>query len=153
MRSKAARIDDAATYAEQQRQIQDLESKLPEIPNLPKLWAQDVTPEKLGALMVENAEAMSLISDEGGLFDILAGRYSNGVPNLDLFLQSHAGAPVRVDRNSRASVVLESPALTLILSPQPEVLQGLTLKPGFAKAARPPGAIPFHAAGVENWLP
>jgi Protein of unknown function (DUF3987) len=81
--------------------------------------------------MVENGEAMSLISDEGGIFDIMAGRYSNGVPNLDLFLQAHAGSPVRVDRGSRPPVVMDSPALTLILSPQPDVLQGLALKPGF----------------------
>jgi len=131
LRTKAARTDGSADYADLQHQIQDLESKIPEIPNLPRLWAQDVTPEKLGALMAENDEAMGLISDEGGLFDILAGRYSNGVPNLDLFLQSHAGAPVRVDRGSRPSVVLDTPALTLILSPQPDVLQGLASKPGF----------------------
>lgn len=131
LRTKAARTEDSADYANLQQQIRDLESNLPEIPNLPRLWAQDVTPEKLGALMAENDETMSLISDEGGIFDILAGRYSNGVPNLDLFLQSHAGAPVRIDRGSRPSVVLNAPALTLILSPQPDVLQGLALKPGF----------------------
>ena len=74
---------------------------------------------------------MAIISDEGGIFDILAGRYNNGVPNLDLFLQSHAGAPVRVDRGSRPSVMMDEPALTLILSPQPDVLQGLASKPGF----------------------
>ena len=74
---------------------------------------------------------MAIISDEGGIFDILAGRYNNGVPNLDLFLQSHAGAAVRVDRGSRPSVMMDEPALTLILSPQPDVLQGLASKPGF----------------------
>jgi Protein of unknown function (DUF3987) len=132
LRKKAAGADDdSADYADLQRQIQNLESKLPEIPNFPRLWAQDVTPEKLGALMAESGECMAIISDEGGIFDILAGRYNNGIPNLDLFLQSHAGAPVRVDRGSRPSVVMDAPALTLILSPQPDVLQGLASKPGF----------------------
>ncbi len=132
LRKKAAGAEDnSADYADLQQQIQNLESKLPEIPGLPKLWAQDVTPEKLGALMAESGECMAIISDEGGIFDILAGRYNNGVPNLDLFLQSHAGAAVRVDRGSRPSVMMDEPALTLILSPQPDVLQGLASKPGF----------------------
>src|SRR5208282_3746308 len=132
LRKKAAGADDnSADYADLQQQIQNLESKLPEIPSLPRLWSQDVTPEKLGALMAESGECMAIISDEGGIFDILAGRYNNGVPNLDLFLQSHAGAPVRVDRGSRPSVMMDEPALTLILSPQPDVLQGLASKPGF----------------------
>jgi hypothetical protein len=131
LRAKAARTDVSADYENLQQDIQKLESKLPEIPDLPKLWAQDVTPEKLGALMAESGECMAIISDEGGIFDILAGRYNNGIPNLDLFLQSHAGAPVRVDRGSRPSVMMDEPALTLILSPQPDVLQGLASKPGF----------------------
>jgi Protein of unknown function (DUF3987) len=132
LRKKAAGADDnSADYADLQQQIQNLESKLPEIPSLPRLWSQDVTPEKLGALMAESGECMAIISDEGGIFDILAGRYNNGIPNLDLFLQSHAGAPVRVDRGSRPSVMIDEPALTLILSPQPDVLQGLASKPGF----------------------
>jgi hypothetical protein len=81
--------------------------------------------------MADNAEQMAIVSDEGGIFDILAGRYSNGVPNLDLFLQSHAGSPVRVDRGSRPAVVMENPALTMVLSVQPDLLNGLASKPGF----------------------
>jgi len=113
------------------REIVQLETTLPEIPSIPRLWAQDITPEKLGQLMADNDEKMSVLSDEGGIFDILAGRYSGGIPNLDLFLQSHSGAPHRVDRGSRKTVSMESPALTMGLSPQPEVLKSLTSKDGF----------------------
>ena len=108
------------------------EAKLKDVPVQRRLWCQDVTIEKLGSLMAEQSEAMSIISDEGGFFDILAGRYSpSGAPNLDLVLQGHAGAPFRVDRGSRPSVFMESPALTLALSPQPEVIKGLASQPGF----------------------
>jgi hypothetical protein len=113
------------------RRIADLEVALPEIPNAPRVWCQDITPEALGALMADHEETMACLSDEGGIFDILGGRYSNGIPNLDLFLQAHSGAPVRVDRRSRASVMLNHPTLTMVLSPQPSVLQGLAAKPGF----------------------
>ena len=113
------------------KEIIHLEIMLPEVPPIPRLWAQDITPEKLGQLMADHGEKIAVMSDEGGIFDILAGRYSGGIPNLDVFLQSHAGSPVRVDRGSRKSVHMNSPALTMGLSPQPEVLRSLTGKPGF----------------------
>jgi hypothetical protein len=112
-------------------EILEIENDLEEIPTLPKAWAQDVTPEHLGTLMAQHDERMSIISAEGGIFDIAAGRYSNGVPNLDLFLQGHAGDSVRVDRGSREPVYMDSPALTFGLSPQPGVLKGLADQPGF----------------------
>lgn len=113
------------------KEIIRLETTLPEVPSIPRLWAQDVTPEKLGQLMADHDEKIAIMSDEGGIFDILAGRYNGGIPNLDLFLQSHAGAPHRVDRGSRKTVHMHSPTLTMGLSPQPEVLRSLTGKPGF----------------------
>lgn len=113
------------------KEIAQLEAELPEIPKVPQVWAQDVTPENLGTLMGENGERMAVLSDESGIFDILAGRYSGGIPNLDLFLQGHAGSPVRVNRGSRPSVFMQSPCLTLGLSPQPEVLRGLTTSSSF----------------------
>jgi hypothetical protein len=103
------------------------EAELPEVPNIPRLWTQDVTPERLGPMMAENGGRMAVISDEGGIFEILAGRYSKtSSPNLDLFLQGHSGSPVRVDRGSRDPVLLNSPSLTLVLTPQPDVLRSLS---------------------------
>ena len=112
-------------------EILEIENDLEEIPVFPKAWAQDVTPEHLGTLMSQHNERMSILSAEGGIFDIAAGRYSSGVPNLDLFLQGHAGDAVRVDRGSREPVYMDNPALTFGLSPQPGVLKGLSDKPGF----------------------
>jgi hypothetical protein len=130
LRKHAARAK-AEDFEDISRQIMQLESQLPEIPRVPRFWTQDVTPEKLGALMAEQLERMAIISDEGGIFDILAGRYNNGIPNLDLFLQSHAGSPVRVDRGSRSAVVMANPALTMALTIQPDVLNGLASKQEF----------------------
>jgi hypothetical protein len=113
------------------RKIADLEVTLKEVLHTPQVWAMDVTPERLGVLMADNHERMAIISDEGGIFEILAGRYSRGVPNLDLFLQAHAGAPHRVDRGSRPPVLMQHPALTMVLSPQPTVLHGLATNRDF----------------------
>ena len=112
-------------------QILEIENDLVEVPNQPQVWSQDVTTERLGSLMAEHDEKMSILSAEGGIFDIIGGRYSNGIANLDLYLQSHSSDPVKVDRGSREPVYLERPAFSLGLSPQPEVLRGLADKSGF----------------------
>ena len=130
LRQRAAKAQGADVVSFRQ-ELFDEESKLPEVPKAMRLWCQDVTPEKLGQLMADHGEKMAILSDEGGLFDILAGRYSQGVPNLDLFLQAHSGAPYRVDRGSRPPVFMENPALTIALSPQPAVLRGLAKTPSF----------------------
>lgn len=112
-------------------EIRGLESELVEVPVMPKVWVQDVTVEHLGTLLSRHGGKMSILSAEGGIFDLMAGRYSNGIPNLDLFLQGHSGDPVRVDRGSRESIYLERPALSMGLSPQPEVLKSIADAPGF----------------------
>ncbi|MBI1789592.1 MAG: DUF3987 domain-containing protein [Acidobacteria bacterium] len=128
LRKQAAK---SSNHTELMAQVAEMELSLPQVPIAPRLWTQDVTPERLGALMAEQGERIALLSDEGGIFDVLAGRYSKGVPNLDLFLQAHAGAAVRVDRGSRPPVMLRNPALTVAISPQPDVLESLSDKPGF----------------------
>jgi putative DNA primase/helicase len=104
---------------------------MPKIPVPPRLLADDITPERTAGLLAENDERITIFSAEGGIFDILAGRYSNGVPNLDLFLKGHSGDSVRVDRKTGVPVILQNPAITMCLSPQPEVIRGLAQKPGF----------------------
>lgn len=88
-----------------------------------RLTCSDVTSEKLAAMMYENRERMALFSAEGGPFDNMSGKkYGNGADNFDIFLNGHAGDKVLVDRLGRSPIVLHSPALTLVLMVQPEVL-------------------------------
>lgn len=65
---------------------------------------------------------IAIITAEGGIFDILAGMYSKGTPNLDLFLKGHSGDSFRVDRRAACPILLDSPCLTLGISPQPITL-------------------------------
>jgi len=91
-----------------------------------RLFTSDSTPEKLEPLMAENGERMGVLSDEGGIFSIMMGRYqTSGAPNIDIFLKAHDGGALRVDRLGRDSVAMDAPALTLGLSVQPDVLAGL----------------------------
>jgi len=130
LRAQFSRAD-ASDSERIEAEIINLEMYPIEIPIIPQLWAQDVTPEHLGTLMNINNERMAILSAEGGIFDIMGGRYSNGLSNLDLFLQAHSGDSVRVDRGSRDPVYLDKPALSLGLSPQPDVLRSLAEKQGF----------------------
>ena len=131
LREATAKKGSSEDFEDKKQEITKLESTMPEVPPIPRLFVQDITPERLGSIMSENGGRIALISDEGGIFDTLAGRYSSGVPNLDLFLQAHAGSPVRVHRGSRPDVVMDHPTLTIALSPQPSVLRGLATQPGF----------------------
>jgi len=131
LRKKAAKESDPFKSHNLIEEIKSLEANLPEIPKIPQIWAEDVTPENLGTIMADNQDRMGILSDEGGIFDIMAGRYSNGIPNLDIFLKGHAGSPLRVNRGSRPPILMNHPALSLGLSPQPDILRTLTQKQGF----------------------
>jgi hypothetical protein len=98
-----------------------------DVPAAPRLFTADVTPEKLASLLHENQGHMALLSAEAGIFGIMAGRYSSGMPNIDVYLAGHAGDPIRVDRRGRPPEFIDRPALTIGLAVQPYVL---------AKAAR-----------------
>src|SRR5262249_23330320 len=93
-----------------------------EVPPVPRLVADDVTPEAAASLLAEPKGRLAIISAEGGIFDIIAGRYNGNVPNLDLWLKGHSGDMIRVDRKGRAPEYVPRPAMTLGLMIQPEVL-------------------------------
>jgi hypothetical protein len=97
----------------------------------PKLLVDDASPERLATILAEQGGRVALLSPEGGVFDMMAGRYSQGVPNLDVYLKGHAGDDIRIDRVSRPSDRVKNPALTTGLAVQPDVLRGLANKPGF----------------------
>jgi hypothetical protein len=60
----------------------------------------DVTAEALTSFLAEQGGRAAVISTEGGIFDIIAGRYSKS-PNMDIYLKGHSGDEVRVDRKGR----------------------------------------------------
>jgi hypothetical protein len=101
-----------------------------EIPVAPRFFVDDVTPETLASKLCEQGGRIGLFSAEGGIFETIAGRYSNGAPNLDVFLKGHCGDTLRIDRRHRSEHI-ERPALTIGLAVQSDVLRGLTDKPGF----------------------
>lgn len=86
-----------------------------------RLFADDITPEKLASVLSENSGRMALLSSEAGIFDTLAGVYSKSV-NIDVMLKSYSGDQIRVDRIGRESENILNPALTVLLMAQPGVI-------------------------------
>ena len=101
------------------------------IPVMPRLVADDVTSEAAASLLAEQGGRLAVLSAEGGIFSTLAGRYSGGVPSLEVFLKGHSGDMLRVDRKGRPPEHIPRPALTLGLCVQPEVLRTIAEMPGF----------------------
>ena len=102
-----------------------------EIIQPPRLSTNDVTVEKLGLLMSENKEAMSILSAEGaGALNSIAGRYDgNSVDaSMNLYLEAYSGDTVTIDRMARDSIYLDNPKLTIGLFVQPESMRDLPKK-------------------------
>ncbi len=93
--------------------------------------ADDATPEAVGQLLHEQGGRTALMSPEGDVFDLMAGRYSDGVGRLGVYLKGHAGDDYKLNRVSRANEYVRGPALSVGLAVQPDVLRGLIEKPGF----------------------
>jgi hypothetical protein len=126
----------AAKGKEQERQTQEaaalaaeLETTSPASPT--RYIADDCTPEQLATLLHKQGGRIAVMSAEGDVFDLMAGRYSTkGMSNFGVFLKGHAGDTLRIDRVGRSEFV-KSPAITIGLAVQPEVIRGLAERPGF----------------------
>lgn len=95
-----------------------------EVPPIPRLTADDVTPEAAGALLADHGRA-AVISTEGGIFDTIAGRYSRGISNMDVFLKGHSGDQVKIDRKGQPLQYVPRPAVVMGVMIQPEVLRSI----------------------------
>ncbi|WP_449064789.1 YfjI family protein [Planomonospora algeriensis] len=98
-----------------------------EIPIMPRLTADDTTPEQATTTLTEQGGRLAILSAEGAFFEIVLGRYSSR-PNVELLLKGHAGDRLQIDRRSRTEAV-DRPALTIGLCVQPQMLQDIAAKP------------------------
>ena len=95
-----------------------------------RLYVDDITTEKLISALSDNGRT-AVLSSEGGIFDLLAGIYTKNV-NIDVFLKAWSGDSIRVDRIGRASESIPHPALTVLLTVQPNVIAGMMRNRNFS---------------------
>jgi hypothetical protein len=132
LRKKAAKEMDPDKWQGLREDAESLARTPPIVPVMPKLIVSDRTPEKLEMDIAEQGGALLLASEEASsLFEIAGGRYSKGSVNLEVFLKAYDGAPLDTGRVSRAAVFCTSPALTIVITPQPIVLRRLRERPEF----------------------
>lgn len=111
-------------------EIADLEKQLPKIPILPQLFLTDTTPESLRSKLIQHSGYMGIVTDEGGVIDVIAGLYNKGNANIDIFLNGIEGGHVRVARKDEE--VFVCPYLTFVLVVQPVVFASMAEKKSFA---------------------
>ena len=87
------------------------------------LTASDATTEALAAEMAANHEKLGIVSDEGGMFQILSGLYSKGTANIDAVLNAFNGSAIQIIRKTGKKIDLKRPLLTILLMAQPSVLE------------------------------
>ncbi|HCE66863.1 MAG: hypothetical protein A2X82_11625 [Geobacteraceae bacterium GWC2_55_20] len=138
LRQKAVSATDSAERERLIQEIGAIHAAMPDEVRAPRLWVGDTTAETLQDLLADNNEKMAVLADEGVIFEIMAGLYSDSKVNIDIFLQSYSGSPTRIERKSR-SASLENPALTFGITVQPSVIESLGM--GSKKALRGKGAL------------
>jgi hypothetical protein len=126
LEGKAGKAADAAKRNEFKQQAREVAKQLAAV--IPvvetELLVDDVTPEKLQNMLVEQGGRILQAAPEGTLFDMIRGRYGDQV-NMDVYLKGHAGDPIKAKRMGRPGEECLNPALSVAVCIQPDVLQGL----------------------------
>jgi len=125
-----------------------------DMPKYLRLIADNITPEALTSLMADNNGVLSVFSTEGGLFEILSGMYTKKGVNIDTLLKAHSGDPIRVDRKGRDNEQIDNPTLTMLLSVQENVIEGVLSNSAFigrGLTARMLYSIPTSLMGTRDF--
>lgn len=113
----------------QQAEEDDIHQQLEDLKIPPKLqlWVSSPTPEAVHNLLSEHEGRMSVFSDEGGLFGIIAGRYAGkgGGADIDPFLSGYNGSPLRAPRVTAERKNVAAAYLTMAFAVQPKILAEL----------------------------
>jgi hypothetical protein len=106
-----------------------LQGSLPWVPATPQLIFDDATPEYISKALAQQSGRVAIISEEAGsLVAIMTGRYSKtGESNLDVYLKGYDGGQIRVGRISREGDTVECPSLTIVVTPQPAILDQMSM--------------------------
>ena len=108
-------------------QAMELARKLAEVQerHAPSLVFTDATSEGIVDMMLTNGERALVATPEADAFDVMMGRYSDGQPNMGIWLSGYSGDRVRVIRKNRKPAHLNRPQLSVAATVQPDGVRGL----------------------------
>jgi hypothetical protein len=125
LRAQAAK-DRSPEAAEAQRQAEAVAETMEDVPHPPRYIVRDSTPEALSQVLETSGGKITVLQAEGGgLFDILAGRYS-GKANFDVWLHGYDEEELRIDRKGSPPVLVKRTSITAVITTQPEVIENLS---------------------------
>jgi replicative DNA helicase len=116
VKAESDEADEAATAAA------DAAADLAQFPVLnpfPQILCGDATPEALAELLQNNGERIAMICDEGGPFSQMAGQYSGGQPNTDIYAKAYSNEEHTVNRRTSSTLSIKRPYLTIGITTQP----------------------------------
>lgn len=149
-KSKANEVEEAKNA------VVEIEEKLQvkneALPAIPQLYTTDATPEAIAELVHIQGGKLGIISDEGGITEVLSGLYNNGNANIDIILKGIDGGKTRIKRANRDYDL--NPYLVLILLIQPQVLANMADKKAFTgngALERYLYAMPFGNVGYRTF--
>ncbi len=133
LKTRAAKTTEPAEHAKLLALVEEavFEQGAAEIPVPLRLVLDDVTAESLEVVLRQQGGRIGILSDEGGPFELMGGRYSDRIPNIDIYLKGHSGSPITTDRIGREGGSVQNPAITIGLAIQPDVITSLKGKKGF----------------------
>jgi hypothetical protein len=125
LQEAAAKSKDPSVRENLASEAAKLLSEVAAVPAATQLLIGDCTPEKLVLTLAEQGGRIMMASEEAGtLIGIATGRYSEkGDARLDDLLLSYDGGQIRVARMSREAVHVERPALSILVTAQPAILE------------------------------
>jgi len=85
-----------------------------------RIAVDDITPESLAIELSENGSLL-MLSDEAGMLSNFNGKYSGGVPNLDLFLKAWNGEKYICNSVVRGRSEIPRPYLSVAIAGQPYI--------------------------------
>lgn len=124
LRSKAAKSKDTPNYEALIRDAEELEATIIEPKVIPTLCTGgDATAEALAGLCAENDGRIAQVDAEAGALIRMFNAYqtSGSPPQIEFHLKAHSGDYYSAARVGRSSPAIQEPALTLLLTGQPEV--------------------------------
>ena len=157
LQKQAAEKGDEQAAAEAGDLAEELETTA--VPELPRMIIENTTAERLEMILDAQDGVISVMSPEGGSFDIIQGIYSNsanGTSSFDVYLKGHAGDDIATARVGRDDVFIERPQLTCCFTVQPTVFEGLNdqkILRGRGLLARFLFAVPFSPIGDREIRP
>ncbi|TMB18864.1 MAG: DUF3987 domain-containing protein, partial [Deltaproteobacteria bacterium] len=131
IRKAKARVQDPDARERLCAEAETLARELPPVPAVPRLVVDDRTPEALALDLAEQEGSVLLASAEGAdLFAVAAGRHvRDGGDQATIYLHAYDGERIDVRRITREAVRVEDPALSIVITPQPVVLERLREHP------------------------